>query len=149
MQTLSFEHTVKFYEGRTAAGEAISFPIVTVGLVQADGSRIGLPLLFDTGASVTTLRHDLYPLLGLPSWDVGELQDVGTAGGENLVPAYRYEVRLEFFGREIQCPIHLQKLPRSALYLGCSVGSKSLRNSVSVSGRGAKNYTRPSGPDPS
>ena len=118
MRTLSFEHTVRFYDGRTAAGETISFPIVTVGLVQADGTKIGLPLLFDTGASVTTLRHDLYPLLGLPSWDVGELQNVSTAGGENPVEAYRYEVRLEFFGREVQCPIHLQRLPRSPLYLG-------------------------------
>ena len=118
MTTRSFEHTVRFYETRTTAGESISFPIVTVALVQPDGTRITLPLLFDTGASVTTLRHDLFPLLGLSSWDVGAVQNVSTAGGENPVEAYRYEVRLEFFGKEVQCPIHLQKLPRSPLYQG-------------------------------
>ena len=72
MPTKAFEHTVPFYTFRTDDGE-VTFPIVIVDLLQDGGNRVSLPLLFDTGASVTTLRRDRFPLLGLQSWDSGEL----------------------------------------------------------------------------
>jgi hypothetical protein len=69
MADKTFEHTIAFYQVTTPNGVVVAFPIVTVTLIQPNGNRVHLPLIFDTGASVTTLRHDLYPLLGLPSWD--------------------------------------------------------------------------------
>lgn len=118
MPDRSFEHTVKFYRVQTATGAVVWLPLVTVNLIQADGARVVLPLLFDTGASVTTLRHDLYPLLGIPSWDSGQLEETLTAGGAAPVPAYRYQATLEFLGKVVPCPIHLQVLPQNPLYLG-------------------------------
>lgn len=117
MRDARFEHTVTFYP-QINTGEMIWLPIVTVNLIQENGNRVALPLLFDTGASVTTLRHDLYPLLGLSSWDSGELQSIATAGGEQPVPAYRYRARLEFLGKVVECAVHLQRLPRHPLYTG-------------------------------
>ena len=114
METKLFEYTVRFYE----AVPGVWLPIVTVNLIQPSGTRVALPLLFDTGASVTTLRDDLYPLLGLQSWDSGVPQNVATAGGVNSVQAYRYQATLELFGKVVQCPVNLQILPRNPLYLG-------------------------------
>lgn len=113
-----FEHTLRFYRVQTDTGAIVWLPLVTVYLIQANGNRVALPLVFDTGASVTTLRHDLFPLLGVPSWDSGELQTTLTAGREDAVPAYRYQASLEFLGKVVQCPIHLQVLPRHPLYVG-------------------------------
>lgn len=93
-------------------------PIVTVNLLQPNGSRIALPLLFDTGASTTTLRHDLYPLLGVGSWDSGDPMDTLTAGGAEPVKAYRYRAMVELLGKVVECPIHLQILPTNPLYVG-------------------------------
>ena len=118
MYNVRFEHAVRFREVEINAGEKIWLPLVTVSLIQQDGNRVALPLLFDTGASVTTLRHDLYPLLGVPSWDSGQLVSVNTAGGELPVQAYLYQVRLEFLGKAVDCAVHLQKLPRNPLYMG-------------------------------
>lgn len=113
----SFEHTISFLRVQTPNGE-VSLPLVAVTLIQPSGSRIGLSLLFDTGASVTTLRHDLYPLLGVPSWDSGQLMQTLTAGGAQPVPAYRYQARLEVLGKAFDCPINLQVLPTNPLYVG-------------------------------
>jgi hypothetical protein len=118
MPDKTFDHTIRFHQVQTGTGQSVWLPLVMVHLVQPDGNRVGLPLMFDTGASVTTLRHDLYPLLGVPSWDSGQPQESLTAGGENPVMSYRYEVTLEFLGRVVRCPIHLQVLPRHPLYLG-------------------------------
>lgn len=118
MQNRNFEHTIRFYEASADTGASVWLPIVTVDLIQANGNRVALPLMFDTGASVTTLRHDLYPLLGVPSWDSGELQHTLTAGKEEPVRAYRYEATLEVLGKAVRCPIHLQVLPRNPLYVG-------------------------------
>lgn len=116
MQTKTFEHTVRFREVEIEPGVWKSFPIVTIGLVQPDGNRIELPLLFDTGASVTTLSHELYQLLGLSSWDVGTPHEVATGGGN--AQAYRYDVTLEVFGKQVQCPVNLQVLPINPLFVG-------------------------------
>ena len=64
------------------------------------------------------MRHELYPLLGLPSWDVGQPIDAGTAGGQNAVRGYRYDVTIEFLGRIIQCPINLLELPANPCFVG-------------------------------
>jgi len=108
MVNKSFEHTIRFYQAQTP----VWLPIITVNLVQQpSGSRVALPLLFDTGASTTTLRHDLYPLLGLSSWNCGDPVDTLTAGSATPVKAYRYEATVELLGKVVQCPIHLQILP--------------------------------------
>ena len=113
----SFELSIPFYQVATPTG-TIGFPLVTVTLVQANGTRVSLPLLFDTGASVTTLRDDLFPLFGVPSWDSGQRQQTLTAGGIAPVDVYRYEATLEVFGKTIICPIQLAQLPRNPLYVG-------------------------------
>ena len=43
------------------------------------------------------LRWDVYPLLGLSSWDIGTQVEVTTANGIAL--AYQYEFTLELFGK--------------------------------------------------
>ncbi len=118
MENKTFEHTIRFYAVQTNMGSTIWLPIITVHLIQPTGNRVALPLLFDTGASVTTLREDLYPLLGVQSWNSGALQNVSTAGGQGSVQAYQYQTTLEFFGKVIQCPVNLQVLPRNPLYMG-------------------------------
>jgi hypothetical protein len=118
MVNKSFEHTIRFYQAKTASGGSVWLPLISITLIQPSGSRVDLPLLFDTGASCTTLRHDLYPLLGLQSWDSGQAQAVSTAGGANPVQAYQYQATLEFLGKVIQCPVNLQILPLNPLYVG-------------------------------
>lgn len=118
MVNKSFERTIPFYQVQTQSGETIRLPIVTVFLIQPGGNRVQLPLLFDTGASVTTLRHDLYSLLGLASWDSGQAQLTNTAGGQAPVTTYEYKARLEFLGKAIDCPVQLAMLPPNPLYLG-------------------------------
>lgn len=118
MVAKTFEHTVPFYQVPTTTGTVLSLPIITVNLIQSTGNRVALPLLFDTGASVTTLRNDLYPLLGLTSWNSGTPQNVATAGGANPVQAYQYQATLELLGKTVYCPVNLQILPTNPLYLG-------------------------------
>jgi len=117
MPDRSFEHTVRFYEVQTPDG-VVALPLIAVTLIQPTGTRVDLPLMFDTGASVTTLRHDLYPLLGVPSWDCGIPLESETAGGVAPVPCYRYQTTLELFGKVVDCPVHLMQLPRNPLYVG-------------------------------
>lgn len=118
MPDKSFEHSILF-ERVNADGDTIWVPVVEVTLINASGERYDLPLLFDTGASVTTLRRELYPLLGVPSWDVGDPQDVGTAGGEDPVTMYQYDdASLELFGTRVDCTIQLAPLGQNPLYVG-------------------------------
>lgn len=118
MVSKTFEHAIHFHEVQTPAG-SVSYPILTVTLVQPGGSRIQLPLLYDTGASVTTLRHDLYSVLGLSRWDEGAPEAVTTAGSIAPVTVYRYAATLELFGKIISnCPVHLARLPSNPLFVG-------------------------------
>jgi hypothetical protein len=118
MPIKDFERTVQFYSF-VDSGKTISFPLVTVSLVQAGGSRVSLPLLFDTGASMTSLRWDLFPLLGVSSWDAGVLQASQTAGGDALVDGYRYDgVTVEVFGKVINCSVSLIRMPANLLFVG-------------------------------
>jgi len=117
MVSKDFERTIRFYEAQDQNGNSVWLPIVEVILLAQGGRRITLPLLFDTGASVTTLRHDLHPLLGLQSWDQGQLVETGTGGG--IANAYKYTADLEVFGKAIQCPVHLlATLPYHPLFCG-------------------------------
>ena len=116
MPDKTFEHIVRFYEVATQGG-SVWLPLITVTLVQSSGHRVDLSLMFDTGASQMTLRRDLYPLLGVPSWDAGQRVDTATGGG--IVTAYRYEATFELLGRTIICPVHLlENLPPHPLYQG-------------------------------
>lgn len=117
MPSKNFERTVKFYEGKDQDGTSVWLPLVNVTLITPSNNRVSLSLLFDTGASVTTLRADLYPLLGLRSWDEGLRVKTGTGGGE--VDAYQYTATIEVFGKSIQCPINLlPTLPDHPLFSG-------------------------------
>jgi hypothetical protein len=117
MVSKDFEKTIRFYEAKDPNGNSVWLPIVEVILLTQGGGGITLPLLFDTGASVTTLRADLHPLLGLQSWDQGELVPTGTGGG--IANAYKYIAVLEVFGKAIQCPVHLlATLPPNPYFCG-------------------------------
>jgi hypothetical protein len=119
MHIKQFEDLIKFHTVRDRNGVTYSFPLVKVKLIQNGGRVISLSLLFDTGASTTSLRHDLHPLLGLASWDIGTPQQTETAGGDHLITAYRYEgITLEVFGKTLKCPVNLIKMPTNPLYCG-------------------------------
>lgn len=132
MPDRSFEHTIGFYEVQTPNGLVV-LPLITVTLVQPSGTRVDLPLMFDTGASVTTLRDDLYPLLGVPSWDSGIPLQSETAGG--VTPCYRYDTTLELFGKAVNCPVHLMQCQGTRSTLACSVGHRFSTRSALDSGR--------------
>jgi len=92
-------------------------PLVQATLITQAGGRINLPLLFDTGASITTLRAEFYSILGLQSWDQGERVSTATAGG--TTDAYKYMATLEIFDKTITCPILLNnQFPFNPLYMG-------------------------------
>lgn len=116
MPDKQFERTIQFYEYQTQNGSSIWLPLVDVTLITQSNSRVSLSLLFDTGASVTTLRADLYPLLGLQSWDQG--QRVETATASSVTYAYRYTATFEIFDKTIVCPVQLLNLPPNPLYSG-------------------------------
>jgi len=126
MPTKNFEQTIRFYEYRTTGGNPIWLPLVQATLITSDHRRIALSLMFDTGASVTTLRADLYYLLGLTSWNQGS--PVQTATANAIATAYRYEnITFEVFGKTITGPIHLIELPANPLYSGL-LGRETLFN---------------------
>jgi len=114
MPPKDFERVLQFYEFQDPNGKTIRLPLVEVILITAANNRVSLSLLFDTGASVTTLRADLYPMIGLQSWDQGQKVDIATASG--LTVAYQYTATLEIFGKLIQCPIHLLQMPPNPLF---------------------------------
>lgn len=118
MVSKSFEHTVRFFQFQTPAGDTLKVPLVTVYLIQPGGDRIQFSLVFDTGADFTTLRHDLYPFLGLTAWNVGQPRQINTAGGAAPATVYEYTATLEFLGKVVDCPVHLAMLPPNPLYVG-------------------------------
>lgn len=116
MPDKSFERIVPFFEFKDPNGRTIWLPLVNVTLITPGNSRVSLSLLFDTGASITTLRADLYPMLGLQSWDQGQRVSVATAG--SVIDAYQYTFTLEVFDKTIDCPIHLAQMPPNPLFHG-------------------------------
>ncbi len=119
MPAKNFEDVVRFTEVQRATGATgnpIQLPLVEATLITQTSRRILLSLLFDTGASCTTLRADLAPMLGLGSWDEGQrIEAVGVGG---VVEAYLYTFTLEIFDKTIDCPILLVELPPNPLYHG-------------------------------
>jgi hypothetical protein len=106
MYTKSFEQIVRFYEVQPDPnGPSIWLPLVEVTLVSPIYGPKKLPLYLDTGASVTTLKAELYPLIGLQRWDEGIPVRSSTGGGE--VTVYQYKATLEILGKSLECPIHL------------------------------------------
>lgn len=116
MPAKNFERVVRFFEFHDPNGRTIWLPLVEVTLITPQSDRVFLSLLFDTGASTTTLRSELYPMLGLQSWDQGQRVSVATAG--NVVDAYHYSFTLEIFDKTIVCPIHLTQMPPNPLFHG-------------------------------
>jgi hypothetical protein len=116
MPAKNFERTIRFYQFQNQTGQSIWVPLVDVIFITASNSRIFLSLLFDTGASVTTLRADLYPMLGLQSWDQGQRVEIATASG--LAIAYQYTATLEIFGKTINCPVHLTQMVPNPFFSG-------------------------------
>jgi predicted aspartyl protease len=116
METKSFEDSVRF-TSITSNGQTHWLPIVTAAIIGPTGNSVSLPFLFDTGASITVLRSEFYPFLGLNSWDEGEKVEASGIGGK--ATTYRYNITLEVFGKRINCPILLsQDLERHPLFSG-------------------------------
>ena len=99
MPSKNFEQVVHFIERRDSDGNIIHFPIVEVTLITSTNAQTILPLLFDTGASFTTLSHHLYPLLGLNSWNEGQRVQVDAVGSRPEV--YQYTATFEIFEKTI------------------------------------------------
>ncbi len=119
MPTKEFEQMIQFLEVPQGPNQpSIWLPLVNIVLITPTNNRVSLPLLFDTGASVTTLRSDLYPVLGLQSWNQGQSVQTSTAGG--YTTAYRYDqFTIEAFGKTVNCPIHLcSTLPSHPCFVG-------------------------------
>ncbi len=115
----TFDETIPFQEGVSDEGEQYWLPIVSVSLlVPPSDHRMRIPLLFDTGASQVMLRKELYPFLGLLSWDVGERIEADRLGSDEPAVAYRYDARFELFGKIVECPVHLVTIPEHPLYQG-------------------------------
>ncbi len=114
MVSKTFDHTVAFYEVNDS-GRVFRIPLIQVSLISPQ-SRFQVSLLFDTGADVTSLRADLFPLLGLPAWDVGLRIPLSTAAGNCY--AYQYDGVIELFGKRINCPIQLIPMSPNPLLHG-------------------------------
>lgn len=116
METKNFENSVKFTRA-LFGGQIYWLPIVTVDVIGRTGKAYPLPFLFDTGATFTMLKADLYPIFGLSSWDDGGIK-VEVAMSSKIFN-YQYDATLEIFGKQITCPIHLtQGLQAHPLYSG-------------------------------
>ena len=106
MPTKTFEQAILFCEFQPDPSRPSTWlPLVEVTLVSPTYGPNNLLLYLDTGASVTTLKAELYPLLGLHRWDEGLRVPTSTGGGG--VNVYQYTATLEIFGKTIVCPIHL------------------------------------------
>jgi hypothetical protein len=114
MVSKDFDRTIKFRQ-ILSNGHIINLPIVEVSFFP-NGIKTNVPLLFDTGASITTLSADLFPILGLQSWNQGVPSNAATASG--IATIYQYQTTIEIFGKSIHCPVCLAQLPHNPLYQG-------------------------------
>lgn len=112
-----FDQRVPFYEFQTANG-SVWLPLVTIKIMPEQGHPVAIPVMFDTGATSTTLRSDLAPLFGASTWTEGDQVECNTAGGQ--VNMYRFDARLEVLGKRLSCPVYLtDTLPPHPAYQGC------------------------------
>lgn len=117
MPVKHFEQVIRFIQCPGPGRTSIWLPIVNVSLITVTNNSIFLSLLFDTGASVTTLPADFYFVFGVQSWDQGQRINIATAGGPSI--AYQYSATLEIFGKTINnCPIHLTQMSPNPIYSG-------------------------------
>ena len=114
MVSKNFDQVIKFRHILNN-GHIFHFPIVEVSFFP-NGIKTNIPLLFDTDASTTTLRADLFPILGLQSWNQGVPVNAATASG--IATVYQYQTTIEIFGKSINCPVFLTQLPHNPLYQG-------------------------------
>ena len=106
MPAKDFEQAILFREFQPDPNRpSIWLPLLEVTLVSPTYGPNNLLLYLDTGASVTTLKAELYPLIGLQRWDEGQPVQTSTGGGG--VTVYQYTATLQIFGKTIVCPIHL------------------------------------------
>ena len=115
MVSKTFEQVLRFHEFQTPRG-SVWLPLIIVELIYGEGNRLAIPMIFDTGATTTTLRAEFAPFLGATTWTEGQPVSVATAGGE--VTAYRFVARLEVLGKVVECPVYLQQLPQNPFYHG-------------------------------
>lgn len=115
MVSKTFEQVLRFHRFQTPKG-SVWLPLITIELIYGEGNRLAIPVIFDTGATTTTLRAEFAPFLGATTWTDGEPVSVATAGGE--ITAYRFIARLEVLGKVLECPVDLQELPWSEWYHG-------------------------------
>jgi hypothetical protein len=114
MHTKNFEHIIPFH---LIPAHQISYPLLEVILVSPNGRRTRLSLLFDTGASVTTLKAELFELIGLQRWDEGQPVQPGTGGGQ--ITVYEYTATIELLGKLITCPVWLNnQFPSNPYFVG-------------------------------
>jgi hypothetical protein len=106
---VDFDHVFDFQEIRTGAG-SVWMPLLVVTVHSPSGAAAQVPVIFDTGASMLTLRKDCFPLLGLTSWNQGTKIDVNTAGGVHSMYQYS-DVSVELLGRTEQVPVILGDFP--------------------------------------
>jgi len=110
-----FEQVISFRKVEAPTGP-VWLPLIEVELIDSQGNRRAIPMLFDTGASITTMRHGFAPYLGATTWTEGEPVDMATASG--CVTGYRFVAQLEVLGKVIECPVVLLQLPPNPLYGG-------------------------------
>lgn len=115
MPSKNFELVVPFIEHHLENGEVIYLPLVEVTIITTNSSTRH-SLMFDTGATKTILDSNLYPILGLSSWDEGEQVPVGGVGGCQV--GYQYTATLEIFEKVVTCPIILLELRHHPLFQG-------------------------------
>jgi hypothetical protein len=112
--TKAFGHTLPF---QTPNGTQF-YPIVVVTMTGSLGRAVSVPLLFDTGASVITLRHELHSLVGARSWTKGQKGTSATAGGKKRVTYYQFHADVSFLGKTINCPVNLMRMQVNPLWMG-------------------------------
>jgi hypothetical protein len=108
----SFEITVKFQQ--VFGGHW--YPIVQTIFLRSDGTRIRLPLLFDTGADSLVLHPD-YEIM-FSSLQPQKYKGIGSAG---TYDGKKTMGKIEIFGRVIECEIGfvaMEFLPWRAGLLG-------------------------------
>ena len=117
MVSKTFELTVPFTQGRDPdTGQKYWLPILMVTITGQDGSDIQVPLLFDTGASFTTFKHSMAPMLFGGAWDSGQPRKRAIPSGSADV--YTRQATFELFGKQITCSVDIMKMSDHPLFLG-------------------------------
>ena len=113
----AFDRSIPFLSRVLSDGRSVFEPIVKVKMTRPGVRPFELPMLLDTGAEVTIVRHIFALPLGLVSWKSGQRAEAGTASG--VAEMYRYDdVQIEVFGKSFSCPVYLMDIPFDPLHQG-------------------------------